>query len=73
MLDADNAASSSWIDYDNDGDLDLFIANVLGTFTKGDSGTRFISGENGLYQNNGDGTFTRMTDTGAYPMVAGGD
>ena len=73
MLDADNAASSSWIDYDNDGDLDLFIANVLGTFTKDDPGTRSVSGENGLYQNNGDGTFTRMTDTGAYPMVAGGD
>jgi len=46
-----NGASfgSSWADYDNDGDLDLFVAN-------------WNNQNNFLYNNNGDGTFTRITD-----------
>ncbi len=43
---------ATWADYDNDGDLDLFLTNA-----KGDS----IGENNYLYQNNGDGTFTRIT------------
>lgn len=42
--------SSSWGDYDNDGDDDVYIA-----FT----GNRVDR----LYENNGDGTFTRVTNT----------
>ncbi|MBI4553098.1 MAG: VCBS repeat-containing protein [Candidatus Latescibacteria bacterium] len=37
---------SAWADYDTDGDLDLFVANI---------------GANILYQNNGNGTFTRVS------------
>ncbi|NOQ73280.1 MAG: T9SS type A sorting domain-containing protein [Crocinitomix sp.] len=45
--------SSSFADYDNDGDLDLMITNG---FCEADL-------ENFLYENNGDGTFTRnMTE-----------
>lgn len=44
-----------WADYDNDGHLDLFVANRRGT--------------NSLYHNNGDGTFTRVT-TGIVPTDA---
>jgi hypothetical protein len=41
-----------WGDYDNDGDIDLFVAN-----------NRYYQKRlNFLYRNNGDGTFTRVTD-----------
>jgi hypothetical protein len=47
--------SPSWVDYDNDGFLDLFVAN----------GPVSGAGQNNfLYHNNGDGTFTRVM-TGA--------
>jgi hypothetical protein len=41
----------SWGDYDNDEDLDLFVANGFGQ-------------NNFLYRNNGDGTFTKITSGG---------
>ncbi len=44
---------SSWGDYDNDGDIDLFVSNTA----EGVS-----TGQDFLYQNNGDGSFTRVTD-----------
>ncbi|MFQ5823096.1 MAG: FG-GAP-like repeat-containing protein, partial [bacterium] len=47
--DGGSSLGSSWGDYDNDGDLDLFVVNAAGE-------------NNSLYQNNGDGTFTKITD-----------
>lgn len=46
--------SASFADYDNDGDLDLFVANYNATMME------FF---NELYANNGDGTFTETTFT----------
>ncbi len=50
VSDAGDSRSANFVDYDNDGDLDLFITN----------GPQF--GQlNFLYQNNGDGTFSKVT------------
>lgn len=38
-----------WSDYDNDGDLDLYVANESNT-------------KNSLFKNNGDGSFTQVTN-----------
>ncbi|MCD4730980.1 MAG: FG-GAP-like repeat-containing protein [Bacteroidales bacterium] len=53
--DGEKSLSSGWCDYDNDDDLDLFTANS--------DPFNGIAINNFLYQNNGDGTFTKL-DTG---------
>ncbi|MCI0692378.1 FG-GAP-like repeat-containing protein [candidate division KSB1 bacterium] len=50
--DGGNSISANWVDYDNDGDLDLFVTN-------GDVNVPY--NKNFLYTNNGDGTFTKVT------------
>jgi hypothetical protein len=55
VTDIGNGHGCGWADYDNDGYLDLFVANRLGP--------------NFLYHNNGDGTFTRVTN-GVVPTDA---
>ncbi len=56
--DVDYSFGSCWGDYDNDGDLDLFVANI------GDlsSPNPLQVVNNRLYQNNGDGTFTSVSN-----------
>ncbi len=49
--DGGDSRSVNWVDYDNDGDLDLFISN--GPSSKAN---------NFLYKNNGNGTFSKVTD-----------
>lgn len=49
----------SWADYDNDGYVDLFVANLSNQ-------------HNFLYHNNQNGEFHRMTDTILFPQVGDG-
>jgi hypothetical protein len=53
----------SWVDYDNDGYLDLFATSV---------GGNGFPAENELFRNNGNDTFTKMTSTTAGAIVPGG-
>src|SRR5215471_1026489 len=51
-------AGAAWIDYDNDGRLDLYLVNSAAT--KAYQPERPLRGA--LYRNNGDGTFTDVTE-----------
>lgn len=60
------STSAAWLDYDLDGDLDLYVSNY-GRFGPD------LSAKNEFYRNNGDGTFTDVTliagVAGAYDSV----
>ena len=62
------AFSASWVDYDNDGFLDLYIANNLGGLFERKTPNR-------LFHNNGDGTFTEVAEQAGlstiWPTIAG--
>lgn len=48
VTDSGNSYGSNWVDYDDDGDIDLFVAN--------------LGQNNFLYQNDGQGNFLKVTD-----------
>ncbi len=56
----------AFVDYDHDGDLDLFVANFVETSPFPESGSRFPDdfkgASNVLYRNNGDGSFTDVSE-----------
>lgn len=52
-------SGAAWCDYDNDGALDLYIVNSAAVRPEPDT----ILPKNVLYRNNGDGTFTDVTDS----------
>ncbi len=56
ILSSADCASSAWSDYDNDGLVDVYVAS-------GESGIVPQSTSGFLYRNNGDGTFTDVTQT----------
>ena len=66
LTDTGHSGACAWGDYDNDGYLDLFVANINGE-------------KNYLYHNKGDGTFEKVTvgnivnDTGTFEGCAWGD
>ncbi|MEN8249454.1 MAG: FG-GAP-like repeat-containing protein [Bacteroidota bacterium] len=50
----DSISIDSWADFDNDGDIDCYVTNF------GD--VDYAGHENSLYSNNGNGTFTKITE-----------
>ncbi len=57
IIEAKGGGGIAWIDYDNDGDPDLFLVNGS-TFEHWESGS---SPRSRLYRNNGDGTFADVS------------
>jgi hypothetical protein len=62
------AFTASWVDYDGDGLLDLFVANNLGGLFERKTPNR-------LFHNNGNGTFTEVTEEAGlrtiWPTIGG--
>lgn len=50
--------TAAWADYDNDGDLDLYIANEAGPERRLVQRGAFVRAPSQLFRNNNDGTFT---------------
>jgi hypothetical protein len=62
VADTAPGSSAAWGDFDNDGDLDLYVVNSAQEDTIGNA-----FGWNRLYRNNGDGSFTDVTDAAGVP------
>lgn len=66
-----DGTGSTFGDYDLDGDLDLFVAGWRYPEIPFGSGNRIPALGNRLFQNNGDGTFTDVTETAVSPVLLG--
>ena len=62
LLPEDMGSGAGFADIDNDGDIDLYVVNIPGPFQQDGKPMRSGTG-NVLYRNNGDGTFTDITQT----------
>ena len=63
LLPEDMGSGASFADIDNDGDLDLYVVNITGVFKDISSKNTKNLPTNVLYRNNGDGTFTDITES----------
>ena len=62
LIDQDGGKGLAWADYDNDGDLDVFVAGHRG---------QIANIPNALYRNYGNGKFERMTTNQVGSIVSG--
>jgi enediyne biosynthesis protein E4 len=66
QLPEDMGSGVAWGDYNNDGFVDLYICNMAGPLTMTEEEMQASPAISRLYRNNGDGTFTDVTEeTGA--------
>lgn len=61
QLPEDMGSGAAWIDYDQDGWQDLFISNTSGPLSMSKEKIQLSPAHSKLYHNNGDGTFTDVT------------
>lgn len=61
QLPEDMGSGAAWSDYDNDGWLDLFVANEAGPLTLSEDEIKASPAHCALYHNNKDGTFTEVS------------
>ncbi len=62
QLPEDMGSGASWIDYDQDGNEDLVIVNQSGPLTMTADEIKKSAAHCELYHNNGNGTFTKVTE-----------
>ncbi|HZT42881.1 MAG TPA: CRTAC1 family protein [Chthonomonadaceae bacterium] len=62
QLPEDMGSGAAWCDYDNDGYPDLFLVNEAGPLTMTAEQVQASPARCALYHNNGDGTFTDVTE-----------
>ena len=61
QLPEDMGSGAAWGDYDNDGWLDLYVANMAGPLTLSPAEVESSPAHCALYHNNGDGTFSEVS------------
>ncbi len=61
QLPEDMGSGAAWGDYDNDGWIDLFVVNEIGSLEMSDETRAESPARSVLYHNNGDGTFSDVT------------
>jgi len=62
QLPEDMGSGAAWGDYDNDGDLDLYVCDIAAPLIASPEQLAASVGGNRLYRNNGNGTFTDVTE-----------
>lgn len=63
QLPEDMGSGAAWGDYNNDGNQDLYVCDIAGPLTSTPEQLSASPGGNRLYRNNGNGTFTDVTET----------
>jgi hypothetical protein len=62
QLPEDMGSGAAWGDYDGDGNLDLYLCNIAAPLTATPEQVAASPASNRLYHNNGNGTFTDVTE-----------
>ncbi|MDP6965722.1 MAG: CRTAC1 family protein [Candidatus Marinimicrobia bacterium] len=70
QLPEDMGSGAAWGDYDNDGWLDLFVANEAGPLTLTEEEVAASAAHCALYRNNGDGTFEEVSSEAGVDLRA---